>query len=152
MKTSKPDAFKIVGISVRTTNENGQSSKDIPFLWNKFFEENILEKIPNKSGTDIYCVYTDYVKDHTQPYTTIIGVKVNDLKNIPHGLVGKSIDKADYTSFTAKGKISEGIVFNEWLKIWNLPIDRAYTADFEVYGQKSQDPENAEVGIFIAIK
>ena len=65
MKTSKTDAFKIIGISVRTTNENGQSSKDIPFLWNKFFEENILEQIPNKIGKDIYCVYTDFRKDFT---------------------------------------------------------------------------------------
>ena len=34
------ESFKVIGISVRTTNENGQAAKDIPFLWNKFFEEN----------------------------------------------------------------------------------------------------------------
>ncbi|MEO6305380.1 MAG: GyrI-like domain-containing protein [Bacteroidia bacterium] len=152
METTRIDPFKIIGISVRTTNENGQSAKDIPFLWNKFFAENITEQIPGKIGKEMYCIYTDYVKDYTQPYTAIIGYKVEDLSTIPDGLVGKSIDVGNYTSFKAKGKISEDIVFKEWLKIWSSDIDRAYTADFEIYGERSQDPENAEVAILIALK
>ncbi|HZV12359.1 MAG TPA: effector binding domain-containing protein, partial [Candidatus Kapabacteria bacterium] len=30
------DEFNIIGISVRTTNQNGQSQKDIGELWEKF--------------------------------------------------------------------------------------------------------------------
>ncbi|MBA2612501.1 MAG: effector binding domain-containing protein [Bacteroidetes bacterium] len=152
MEKIKINPLKLIGISVRTTNENGQSAKDIPFLWNKFFEENIPSQIHNKIGTDIYCMYTDYVKEHTQPYTAIIGLPVTDLDSIPKGLIGKVIDGGDYTSFSAKGKISEGIVFNEWLKIWASPIDRKYTSDFEVYDLQSLSSENAEVKIFIALK
>lgn len=152
MKTTKLEAFNFIGISVRTTNESGQAAKDIPLLWSKFFSENVSEKIKNKVSPDIYCIYTDYVKDHTQPYTTIIGFKVNNLDTIPEGMVGKSVLTGNYTTFIAQGKISDGIVYNEWLKIWNAPIDRAFTADLEIYGQKSQDPENAEVEIFIALK
>jgi len=33
------ESFKVIGISVRTTNENGQAAKDIPFLWNKFLKK-----------------------------------------------------------------------------------------------------------------
>ena len=40
--------FNVIGISMRTTNEEGQSGKDIPALWNKFFSEAVGEKIPNK--------------------------------------------------------------------------------------------------------
>jgi len=152
MKTTKLEAFNIIGISVRTTNEKGHAAKDIPLLWSKFFAENVPEKITNKTSSDIYCIYTDYVKDHTQPYTTIIGFKVNNLDIIPEGMVGKVVSTGNYTPFIAQGKISDGIVYNEWLKIWNAPIDRAFTADLEIYGQKSQDPENAEVEIFIALK
>ncbi len=152
MKTQKITEFNVIGISVRTTNENGQAAKDIPLLWNKFFAENISEKIPNKAGAEMYCIYTDYVKDHTQPYTTILGFKVDSLNNIPEGMVGKTIATTNYTPFIAQGKLSDGIVYNEWLKIWNAPIDRAFTADFEIYGPKAQDPENAEVEIFIALK
>lgn len=45
----------------------------------------------------------------------------------------------------------QGIVFEAWLEIWNLDIPRAYTADFEVYGEKTQNPADAEVDIFIAV-
>ncbi len=152
MKTTTINEFKIIGISVRTTNENQQAVKDIPLLWNKFFAENITSKISGKTADDIYCVYTDYVKDHTQPYTTIIGCRVDSLQHVPEGLVGKTIQTTNYMPFTAKGKMADMIVYNEWLKIWNANIDRAFTADFEVYGQKAQDPENAEVDIFIALK
>jgi len=152
MKTEQIEQFNIVGISVRTTNENAQAAKDIPLLWNKFFAENVAEKISNKTSTDIYCMYTDYVKDHTQPYTTILGFKVENLDQIPEGMVGKKISAGNYTPFIAQGKLSDGIVYNEWLKIWEAPVNRAFTADFEIYGPKAQNPDSAEVKILIALK
>ncbi|HEX7757388.1 MAG TPA: GyrI-like domain-containing protein [Niabella sp.] len=144
--------FSVIGISARTTNENGQAGQDIPTLWDKFTSEGILEKIPNKIDNSIYCIYTEYEKDHTKPYTTILGCKVSDLQTVPEGMVGKTFDEANYTKIVAKGKISQGMVFNEWRKIWNSNLDRTFTADFEVYDEKAQNPENAEVDIFIAIK
>ncbi len=45
----------------------------------------------------------------------------------------------------------EGIVFNEWLKIWNTDLPRVYTIDFELYDERSQDAENATVDVFIAV-
>ena len=44
----KLEQFYLIGISVRTSNENGQAMTDIPALWNKFMSENWIEKIPNK--------------------------------------------------------------------------------------------------------
>jgi len=143
--------FSIIGISVRTTNENGQSGEDIPALWNKFMTEGIAEKIPNKIDNALYCIYTDYEKDHTKPYTTLLGCLVSSLDFIPEGMTGKTIEKATYEKFTAKGNLQENIVFNEWLKIWNSDLDRSFTSDFEIYGEKAQNPETAEVDIFIAI-
>ena len=46
----------------------------------------------------------------------------------------------------------QGIVYNEWVKIWNSDLDRTFVADFEVYGEKAQDPTNAEVEIFVGVK
>ncbi|MES2515209.1 MAG: GyrI-like domain-containing protein [Bacteroidota bacterium] len=152
--TTIKEPFKIIGISVRTTNENGQAIKDIPFLWNKFFTENISEKITHKLSDDLYCVYTHYEKDHTKPYTTILGYKVKTDEVLPEGLVEKTIEPADYKIFSAKGKLAEPFVYNEWTKIWNLnsEMNRSFTSDFEIYGAKAQDPENAEVDIYIAMK
>jgi predicted transcriptional regulator YdeE len=152
MGIQKIKSFSVIGISVRTTNENGQEGQDIPALWNKFMTEGIAEKIPNKINNTLYCIYTDYEKDHTKPYTTILGYKVENLSNIPSGMVGKAFEAADYEKFVAKGNILQGMVFNEWTKIWNSDLDRTYAADFEVYDEKAQNPENAEVDIFVAIK
>ena len=143
--------FNIIGISIRTTNENEQSGKDIPALWDKFISEVIAEKIPNKINHSIYSVYTDYEKDHTKPYTTILGCAVESLDLIPEGMIGKVIETASYEKFIAKGNLNNGIVINEWIKIWNSDLNRSFTSDFEIYGEKAQNPENAEVDIFIAI-
>ena len=137
--------FNVIGISVRTTNENGQSGKDIPALWSQFITEEIQRKIPNKVSEDLFCIYTDYEKDHTKPYTTILGCKVESLDVVPENMIGKTIESANYKELIAKGNLSEGIVFNKWLEIWNSDLDRSFTADFEVYGEKTQNPEKAEV-------
>ncbi len=152
MSLQKIKSFFVIGISVRTTNENRQAGQDIPALWHRFMAEGTAEKIPNKTGNTVYCIYTDYEKDHTKPYTTILGCKVENLDTIPNGMVGKTFDDAEYERFVAKGNIWQGMVFDEWTKIWHSDLNRAYTADFEVYGEKAQNPENAEVYIFVAIK
>ncbi|SHH25209.1 GyrI-like domain-containing protein [Flavobacterium johnsoniae] len=144
--------FNVIGISIRTTNENGQSVKDIPALWNQFLTEEIITKIPNKTSNEIYCIYTDYKKDHTAPYTTILGCAVENLESIPEGMIGKTIENSNYEKFIAKGNLTEGAVYNEWVKIWNSDLKRAFTSDFEVYGEKAQYLKNAEVDIFIAIQ
>jgi predicted transcriptional regulator YdeE len=112
----------------------------------------IIDKIPHKTDPSIYSIYTDYEKDHTKPYTTIIGCKVDNLSTIPTGMVGKTFAGGNYSKRTVKGNIREGLVFNEWAKIWNADLPRVFTADFEVYGEKAQDPENAEVDIFVAVE
>lgn len=152
MSNQKIDKFNVIGISVKTTNQNGQAAQDIPALWNKFMTEGIANQIPNKIDHTIYCIYTEYEKDHTAPYTTILGCKVTNLATVPSGMVGKFFEEAFYKKHTAKGNILQGLVYNEWLKIWSSGLDRAFTADFEVYGPKAQNPENAEVDIFIALK
>ena len=144
--------FAFIGLSIRTTNENQQAMQDIPALWARFFAENTLAKIPDKVNDTLYCIYTDYEKDYTKPYTTLLGCKVETLDSIPDGLTGRLINGGTYTTFTAQGNINEGIVAQEWIKIWNSDINRAYTADIEVYGTKAQNSEKAEIDILIAIQ
>ena len=146
--------FDIIGISVRTTNENGQCSIDIGALWQRFFAEDVMAKIPNKLSSEIFSVYTDYEKDHTKPYTVILGCKVKDLETIPAGMVGRKIGSGKFVKFVAKGNLMQGVVYNEWQKIWKAEaeLNRTYHADFEVYGQRAANRESAEVDIFISVK
>lgn len=144
--------FTVIGISVRTTNENGQSAKDIGALWNQFMSEGISDKIPNKLDGTIYSIYTEYESDHTKPYTTILGCKVENSSTIPNGMVAKTFKGGKYTKFMSKGDLTKGAVYETWSKIWNTDLDRTYSADFEVYGEKAQNPTDAEVEIFVATK
>ena len=152
MNTIKIEPFKVIGISVRTTNENGQSAIDIGELWNKFMSEGIVEKIPNKIDNTIFSIYTDYESDYTKPYTTLLGCKVENLNKIPKGMTGTEFKGGSYRKLTAKGDLVKGAVFGEWSKIWEMDLNRKYSADFEIYGEKAQNPTDAEVDIFVAIR
>lgn len=146
------ELFTVIGISVRTTNENNQVAKDIGDLWGRFMNDKVLEAIPNKIDNTIYSIYTDYESDHTKPYTTILGCKVKNLDIIPNGMVGKSIKGGNYVKFSTKGDLMKDLVINKWFEIWEMDLDRLFTADFEVFGEKAQNPADAEIDILIAIK
>ena len=146
--------FYVIGISTRTTNAAGQSAKDIEALWSKFWGEEIQKQIPGKINDDIYAVYTDYETDFTGHYTTIVGLPVSSLENIPERFVGIAIESGVYQKFVSKGKMPEA-VFNTWLEIWGnkeLNLKRAYKADFTIHGKKYYDGDAAEVETFISVK
>jgi len=146
------DEFKVIGISTETTNQDSKSMEDMGKLWQKFYQERIPEKIPNKAGDEVYAIYTDYESKHEGKYTSIIGIKVSSLDIVPEGLVGRSFKADGYIKFTAKGEMP-GAVANIWQAIWDRDkeLNRKYTADFEVYGAKSQRGRNSEVEVYIAV-
>ncbi|WP_103070446.1 GyrI-like domain-containing protein [Aquimarina sediminis] len=150
MEKLKMNSFEVVGISVRTSNQDGKAKKDIGELWGKFMSENMYEKIPNVTDQTIYAVYTDYEGDHTKPYTTILGYRVHNLEEIPEGMVGKKIESASYHKFIAKGDLTDNAVIDQWKKIWDMDMKRTYTSDFETYGEKAIDPTNGETEIYIS--
>ena len=150
--TTFTNSICITGIAVKTSNENSEAAVSIPRLWQRFMAENIIAQLPGKLSDDIYCVYTDYEKDYTKPYTVILGCQVKQDALVPDGFTSKTIAAGIYARFTATGSLDDGIIFREWLSIWNLPLDRIYTTDFEVYGSGAADPGNATVDIFVGIK
>lgn len=152
MQNVKIEPFKVIGISVRTTNENGQSAQDIGQLWARFMAEGIGEKVPNKVSQDVYCVYTNFEKDHTKPYDTILGFRVSSLEHIPQGMAGHQVEAGNFSKYISKGDLTQGkVVYETWAEIWNTDLDRSFTSDFEVYGEKAQNPLDAEVEVFVAI-
>ncbi|WP_236973086.1 GyrI-like domain-containing protein [Membranihabitans marinus] len=152
MQNVQIQPFNVIGLSIRTTNENGQASTDIAALWQRFLSENISSLIPNKIDGSIYSLYTDYESDHTQPYTAILGCQVQNLDHIPDGMVGLSFNGGNYVKTTAKGDLMQGLIVNHWSKIFEMNLDRNFVADFEVFGEKTQNPSDAEVEFYVGVK
>ena len=152
MNIKEIESFDVIGISVRTKNHQDHTMQDIGNLWSTFLKEDIGSQIPNKVHSAIYAVYTHYDGDFNDPYTMILGHRVDKLDDIPEGMTGISICKGNYIPVLAKGNLHDGIVLKAWQKVWQANYPRVYTADFEVYGPRASDPHNAEVDIYIAIE
>lgn len=126
--------FNIIGIAIKTTNQNQQAQHNIGALWQRVYAENLIAQIHNRLDDEVLVIYTAYEGDYTKPYTCIIGCRV--------------IPAANYEVFTAKGQLPESII-QTWQEIWRSDIKRAYSIDFEIYGSKAHDPNNSEVEIYI---
>ena len=151
-------AITIVGISARTNNADEMSGKGvIGAMWGKFFQQGILQKIPDRADSNIIALYTDYESDHTGAYTFVLGARVNSAAHIPEGMVAKTVPAGKYTSFLSeKGEVSS-VVPQAWQQIWKashneLGGKRAFTADYEIYDERSHDPHSGQVEIVIGVK
>jgi|SRR6185312_2565375 len=142
--------FLIAGISIRTTNKNGQSQKDIGELWGRFMGENIAQKISNKISDNLYCIYTEYESDFMGEYTTILGFEVSSVKDIPEGLIAKTIPASTYRIYKSLGELP-GAVVNTWKQIWETDIKRKYLADFDIYPPDAFSSSNPVVETYLSV-
>lgn len=144
--------FQLIGLSVRTSNNDGRAAKDIAELWGKFLAEGLLNKIPHKVDDTVYSLYTDYESDHNGPYTALLGCRVTSLADLPEGMVGRAFPGGNYVQLTARGDLRQGLIVNQWAKIWAMDLDRAYSADFEIFGDKARNSADAEVDFLVAVR
>ena len=148
--TSRPELL-LAGITARTTNQNGQSQKDIGGLWQRFMAEGVMQQVEGRLSDDIYCVYTDYESDYMGYYTTLIGCKVSSFDNLPEYLTPLTIPAAKYQVYTLSGKFPDK-VHHAWQEIWRSDVNRAYTADFDLYHANAKSFEETEVEIYLAVE
>jgi predicted transcriptional regulator YdeE len=147
------DSFTVIGIEIRTNNAAG----DIPRQWDRFFKEGVLGKIPNKADANILAVYSRYASDHNGDYDYLIGARVRDGSTAPEGMMAEVIPKARYAVLTTERGPVGKVVSEAWQKIWALEDAgglggrRTYKADFEVYDQRSRDPNDSQVDIYVGV-
>ena len=158
-KIVEPPEFSIIGIQVRTSNAREMTGQgDIPKQWSKFYTERIANKIPNKVDSTIYAVYTNYASDYNGEYDFIIGMKVSIASDVPPGMAAKNIPSGSFAIITSTKGPAEQVVPQAWQHVYSLDEKRqlggtrAYKADFEVYDQRSQNPQDAQVDLYIGLK
>jgi predicted transcriptional regulator YdeE len=157
-KPVQQEAFTVVGISVRTSNaEQMTPARPIGKQWERLFQEGLLAAIPNKSDPKIIAVYSDYASDKDGEYNYLLGARVTKVENLPAGMVVKNVPAGRYAVFTSERGSVQKVVVEMWQRVWATPKselggDRTYKADFEVYDQRAQNPADAVVDLYIAVR
>ncbi|WP_432401397.1 GyrI-like domain-containing protein [Wukongibacter sp. M2B1] len=142
---------QVVGLLVRTTNENMQSAKDIDLLWQNFISKGIYKNINYKIDRKTIGLYTDYEKDYTKPYNFMSCCEVSSISDLHAPLQTKIIQAGKYAKFSIRGHLQKDLL-NAWQNIWSLDLDRTYESDFEVYHNNSEDINDQIIDIYISIK
>ena len=151
--------IKLVGLTARTNNKNEMNPETgkIGGMVGDFFGNQWAAKIEHRNNPGVtLSVYTEYASDEHGDYTYFIGEEVSDFGHIPEGMKTLIIPAAHYQKFTTPSGKMPDVVIQAWQVIWKMtPIElgghRAYQADFEVYDQRAQDPENSIVDIYMGI-
>ncbi len=149
----------MVGIEVRTSGEQEMyGDGQIAGLWQKFYREHILDKIPNKADKNVYAVYTDYSRDRIGAYTIVIGAKVKDDTAAPAGMVLKTIPTGQYAVLPSAKGPAETVIPAAWERVWALEDKdqlggkRAYRSDFEIYAPGTIDPQNTQADLYVGLR
>lgn len=141
----------VEGIGIKTTNENGKSIQDIANMWQKFFEEEIYNKIENKANNKTIGMYTNYEGDSTKPYYFMACAEIEKETQHREDRIVKTIPKGKYAKFVINGDVQKS-VGEAWREIWNMNLKRKYSCDFEEYQNDSGDMQNQEIYIYIGIE
>lgn len=141
----------VAGIQVRTTNENGQAMADIGRVWGEFLQQGTCSLIPDKINSKSIGLYTDYEGDFTKPYNFVACCEVSKAADLPDNMVLKTIPAGAYAKFVVTGHVQKA-VGEFWSKLWGMELNRKYSSDFEEYQNSSEDINNQEIHIYIALK
>ena len=158
-KVVEQPEFSIIGIQARTSNAKEMAGGGvIPKQWARFFKDGIADKIPNKVDSTIYAVYTNYASDYNGEYDFIIGMKVSSVSAVPPEMVAKKVPGGRFAVITSAKGAAAQVVPQAWQRVWSLDHNkqlggtRAYKADFELYDQRSQNPQDSQVDLYIGLK
>lgn len=150
---------KLVGITARTSNAgemNPETSK-IGATMQKFFASVMQAQImARKNPGTVFAVYTNYESDEHGQYTYFLGEEVESFKDIKQGFETLTIPAGNYVKFTSDPGKMPAVCIDMWQNIWKMNAvdlggERAYIADFEVYDERSQNPEATVLDIYIGI-
>ena len=131
----------IVGFAARTSNKDPQMGAIIQDLWKQLYKPENTEKIQKRVNTYAIGLYSDYDKEG---YQVTAGFEVSNVES-GNGFAVKTIPAGRYAKFSVHGDMIEAVA-NSWKEIWETPLDRTFTGDFEEY--LSQE----DIDIYIAIK
>lgn len=122
----------VTGISTKVSLEEEHANKQMDQLWDRFFSENIYDKIPSKANANIVVVYFGYEGENKSTYQYLLGCEVTSSSPVPAGMIAKEIPASTYAQFSVKGKFPE-VLKETWDSISKSVLKRLYSGDIEIY-------------------
>lgn len=151
----------LAGLKIRTNNfthEANPAISKISPLVQRFYAENIAEKIPNRKNPGVGLVgYSNYQSDEYGDYDFHFGEEVSSLENLPEWLAGLTIPAGKYLKISSDVGQMPAIAVETWQKIWTktkdktLPGTRLYQVDFEIH-DKAPTEQGVSFDIYLGIK
>ena len=141
---------KLAGFNARTSNADPTMNETIAGLWKQLFETGTFFSMKNKVNAYSIGLYSDDENGAEGEYDITVGCEVTTYDNMPEGMIQKIIPAGNYAKFVIFGDM-QAAVADAWQKIWQLPLERTYTGDFEEYVSTEENGE-AEIHIYIAVK
>src|SRR5439155_7920616 len=113
--------FTVVGIEARTHNAKEATADGIiGRQWHRFIDDAMADRIPDKSDSNLYAVYSEYASDHDGEYTFTVGAPVKAQVAVPGGMVRKLIVAGKYAVITTQKGPFPKVIPEAWLEIFKL--------------------------------
>lgn len=133
------NAIRIIGIELRTSND--EAMQTIPPHWQRFTEENVLERIPGKLSDEVYAVYTHFENagvNNQGIYSLIIGAPVSSAQAVPPGMSHAVLPASPRAVFPVpQGQFDQ--VGPAWLEVWQRDdLPKTFIAECERYRADGQ--------------
>lgn len=138
----------VIGLAARTSNQDPRMGQTIGLLWQRLFG-GVYERIAHRADSHTIGLYSEYTDGAEGDYTVTVGCAVTKAQGQPEETVVQTIPAGRYAKFVVVGDQVEA-VGNAWAEIWQLPLERTYTGDFEEYVSAAEDGQ-CEVHLYIAI-
>ena len=149
--------FYVAGYLVRTNNADEMSGKSkIGPLWGRFMQENLAAQIPNRTDAALTVVYSNYAGDEKGDYDYLLGARVTSIDHLPAGMSWRKVETGPYAVILTDKGAMPGVLQAAWARIWKMtPTElggkRTFATDYEVYDQRSANPQDAQVEIHIGL-
>ena len=140
----------VLGFAAVTNNASPDMGAKISGLWQKLYS-GTAQKMTDRVNNKCIGLYCDYQQNGD--YTVLAGCEIEKSaagKNQSTETIVKIIPKGRYAKFVVNGD-GQKAVAESWSAIWNTPLERTFTGDFEEY-QEDCDGKSGTIFIYIAIK
>ena len=142
----------IVGFSLETSLTGDRYIRDVESIWNQYAEEYPLSQITNNMDDKIYVVYSNYGSgDDGYGFTVVIGHRVANLDAVPADLDSITVPASKYAVFNVSGTLEQNVL-QMWEHIESAGLERAYSADLEIYDSSSIDETEGNAEIWASVE